>query len=280
MMIDYLILLRPRHWVKNVFVLAPLIFSGQFLDPSSILRSLAAFALFSIGASIVYVINDLNDIEEDRKHPVKSKKRPLAKGTVTKQAAIIIAGILGVLFIIGAYFLPRVAAVIIGYIVFNYFYSVYFKRLPVVDIFSVAFGFVLRVLAGTVALAVPMSGWMFVTTLTLALYLAAIKRRQELITLGDQTGRDILQQYSVALIDRFAEMSATGSLVFYSLFVLDTHPDMIPTIPFVIFGLFYYWYLVETKGEGESPTDVLLRDPVIQIVCALWAGMCLYFLMP
>jgi len=174
---------------------------------------------------------------------------------------------------------PATSLVILGYVVLNLLYTYFLKDQPVIDLFVIAIGFVLRVYAGAVALSVPLSSWMAITTLCLALYLAAIKRRQELDSSGERA-RDVLARYSVPLIDRYAEMSATGALVFYSLFVLSSQPRMVITIPLVIFGLFRYWYVVEQHKEGESPTDVLLTDFPLGLTLLAWAGACLWALWP
>ena len=169
--------------------------------------------------------------------------------------------------------------VISGYVALNLAYSFVLKNQPVLDIFTVAFGFVLRVYAGAQSLAVPVSSWMFVTTLCLALYLAAIKRRQELGQRGSE-GRDVLERYTVALVDRYAEMAATGALVFYSMFVMSAQPDLVITVPVVLFGLFRYWYVVEKLEGGESPTDALLSDGPLLATVAVWVGACMWVLWP
>jgi 4-hydroxybenzoate polyprenyltransferase len=153
------------------------------------------------------------------------------------------------------------------------------KRQPVLDIFTIAIGFVLRVYAGAMALSVPVSSWMFITTLCLALYLAAVKRRQELSQSGTD-GRQVLEKYTVALVDRYAEMSATGALLFYSMFVMSTRPELVVTVPFVLFGMFRYWYVVEALDGGESPTDALLSDWPLLLTVVSWVGVCVWALWP
>lgn len=280
--LDYkalIVLMRPKQWVKNGFVFAPLVFTGLFLDVVAISQTLIAFILFSLAASATYVLNDLKDIESDRKHPVKSLKRPLAAGWVTvKQAKVLMAG-LYVCLLVGVYFQPLVMGVIAAYLALNYAYSVYLKHQPVLDIFTIAIGFVMRVYAGAVAISVPVSSWMFVTTLCLALFLAAIKRRQELMQ-TTQEGRKVLENYSISLVDRYAEMAATGALLFYSLFVMNARPELVFTIPFVLFGLFRYWYVTEMQKGGESPTDVLLTDKQLILTVVGWIGVCLWALWP
>lgn len=272
-------LIRPKQWIKNGFVVAPLIFAGKFLDPIAIQQTLLATLLFSIAASATYIINDLHDIDRDRQHPKKSKTRPLASGLVSPQSAFVLLFILYGMLACGWFLLPKVILVILAYLVLNLAYTFILKHQPVIDIFTIAIGFVLRVYAGAMALDVPVSSWMFITTLCLALYLAAVKRRQELSQSGSQ-GRKVLEQYSVALVDRYAEMSATGALIFYSLFVMSSRPELVISIPLVLFGLFRYWYVVDSLDSGESPTDALTGDWQLQVTIALWLVACATALWP
>ena len=272
-------LLRPKQWIKNGFVLAPLVFAGEFLDPFRLYHALLATALFCVASSIVYIINDIQDIERDRKHPTKSKTRPLAVGTITVSQALMMILMLFTILVCGAFQNIAIIMVIAGYMALNVAYTFFLKHQPVIDIFTIAIGFVLRIYAGAMALTVPVSSWMFVSTLSLALYLAAIKRRQELLQSGVD-GRAVLEKYSVALVDRYAEMSATCALVFYSLFVMSTRPGLVMTIPFVLYGLFRYWYIVEMYDAGESPTDVLLKDWQLMGTVAAWVGVCVWNIWP
>lgn len=272
-------LLRPHQWIKNGFVLAPLIFSGEFLQIEAVADALLAAILFCLGASAAYIVNDWHDIENDRRHPTKRYRRPLASGAVSKSTAAILLAVLYGMLALGSLVLPAVVAVIVAYLLINVAYSVALKHQPVLDIFIVASGFVLRVLAGAQALSMPISAWMFVTTLCLALYLASIKRRQELLRSGSET-RKVLGHYTVPLVERYAEMSGTGALVFYSLFVLTERPGLIITIPLVLFGLFRYWYVVEALGRGESPTDALYADYQLIATVVLWVVACAWVLWP
>ncbi len=268
-------LIRPRQWVKNAFVLAPLLFSGQFIESSAITQTLFATLLFCLTSSATYIVNDWHDIEKDRQHPSKRLSRPLASGVVSKPMAACLLVLLYCSIAAACYTHPQLAPVIAAYLVLNLMYTFKLKHEPVIDIFCIALGFVLRVYAGAAALDVPVSSWMFITTLCLALYLAAVKRRQELAKSGSK-GRKVLEKYSVALIERYAEMSATGALVFYSLFVMSARQQLAMTIPFVLYGLFRYWYVVDQKNAGESPTDALLEDRQLQITILAWIGICIW----
>jgi decaprenyl-phosphate phosphoribosyltransferase len=272
-------LIRPKQWIKNGFVLAPLLFTGEFLIFGAAKNALIAMALFCIASSAAYIVNDLKDIEADRRHPKKSLNRPLASGQVSIfSASILLIGLYAILITAWFHF-PKVINVIAAYLVINIAYSFVLKHQPVVDIFTIAIGFVLRVYCGATALNVPVSNWMFITTLCLALYLAALKRRQELSQNGEE-GRSVLKNYSVSLVDRYAEMSATGAMVFYSIFVTSAKPELVITVPFVLFGLFRYWYVVEELGGGESPTDALFADWQLLLCVVLWIAVCVWSLWP
>jgi len=233
--------------------------------------------LFCMASSASYIVNDLHDREADRLHPTKRTSRPLAAGTVSPAAA---TGLLATLYVILALswlWSPPTALAIFAYLALNLAYTFWLKHQPVFDIFSIAVGFVLRVYAGAEALAVPLSSWMAITTLCLALYLASIKRKQELASIGSES-RKVLEHYSPALVERYAEMSAVGALIFYSLFVMSSSPKLSVTIPLVLFGMFRYWYVVDKHKEGESPTDVVLTDIPLGLTILVWIGLCAYSL--
>jgi len=272
-------LMRPKQWVKNGFVLAPLVFTGSFLNADAINQSLLATLLFCTASSASYIINDIHDVERDRRHPKKSKARPLAAGIISVPAALVLLVALYAVLVWGWFVAPKVVFIIAAYLVLNLAYTFVLKHQPVVDIFTIAIGFVLRVYAGAVALDVPVSSWMFITTLCLALYLAAVKRRQELSQSGAE-GRKVLEKYPVSLVDRYAEMSATGALLFYSMFVMSAKPELVITVPLVLFGLFRYWFVVEALDGGESPTDALLADWQLLLTVVLWVAVCAWALWP
>lgn len=271
--------MRPKQWIKNSFVLAPLIFVRAHTDLRAIETALAAFGLFCMASAACYIVNDIRDIERDRAHPVKRWSRPLAAGHVTLHEARLLLASLYAFLIVGFLLMPSVAVPILSYVALNLAYSYVLKDQPVIDIFTVASGFVLRVWAGSAALGVPLSSWMAITTLCLALFLASIKRRTELATAG-AGGRKVLQAYSIILADRYAEMAAMGALLFYSLFVMSANPRLAGTIPLVLFGMFRYWYVVATREGGETPTDVLLTDPPLIACILIWSAMCVYVLTP
>ena len=270
--------MRVPDYLKNLFVFIPLLFSRQFLDLSFLCMSVVTFTGFCVAASSVYIFNDLVDLDKDRLHPVKSK-RPLAAGLLHRREAIFLLLLLyAVLIAGGAFYGLPVFLVIIVYILLNFLYSLYFKRVPVFDIFFISSGFVLRVYAGGLAIGTGVSSWMFIVTLSLALFLASIKRRQELINSGSDT-REVLGLYTVALLTKYAELSATCTIIFYSLFIALVKPVLAVTVPFMLFGIYKYWYNVEALKGGESPTEVLLSDRVLQGVLLMWVLISAFALM-
>jgi 4-hydroxybenzoate polyprenyltransferase len=265
-------LLRPTQWIKNSFVLAALLFSGRFLDADACMRAVEAVGVFCLASSAGYIVNDLCDLREDRLHPGKSL-RPLAAGVLAPSVAAALLALLMAAVVACCVLRPALALPIGAYLLLSVAYSMGLKRVPVVDIFCIAIGFSLRVQAGAAAIDVDVSHWMFITALCLALYLASIKRRQEL-RLNGSSARGVLERYSVALVDRYAEMAAMSALVFYGMFVMTERPRLIVTIPLVMFGMFRYWFVVQQQESGESPTDALITDRQLQLSVLAWAAVC------
>jgi 4-hydroxybenzoate polyprenyltransferase len=224
-------------------------------------------------------LNDIIDMRDDKRHPDKVVTRPLAAGAVTVFHALVLLFLLYGTLALAWVLAPDIVFVLALYVVLNVAYALVLKHQPVIDIFTIAIGFVLRVYAGAMAIGVQVSQWMFVTTLCLALYLAATKRRQELSQVG-VAGRAVLQRYTVALTERFAEMSSTGAILFYSLYVMSSKPQLVVTIPIVLFGLYRYAYAVEALGKGQSPTDVLWTDRQLALGIVVWVVTCVWLLWP
>lgn len=263
-------LLRPKQWIKNLFIFAPLLFSRSEVDIDHLWGMLVTFFVFCFASSTVYVYNDIKDIEKDKVHPIKSKKRPLASGAISIGGAYQLLAAL--LILLTFFFLINkslTSLIVLSYLILNFFYTIKLKHIPIVDVFSIAIGFVLRVVAGNTSLQTLLSEWMIISTFCLSLYLATIKRRQEILNSG-LNGRNVLGKYSISFVDRMAEFSAISALLFYSMFSILQRPIFVYTIPVVIFGLLRYWYIVELFDEGESPTDVLYKDTQIQIVLIFW----------
>ncbi len=271
--------MRPRQWTKNVFIFAALVFDKQLFIPNSFLRTLAGFALFCLISSSVYIFNDLADIEADRQHPEK-KNRPIPSGKMPIPAAWG-AGIFLVLFTFAcAYFLaPGFEAVIVIYFLLNMAYSKWLKHIPIVDVLIIAAGFVLRVHAGVTLIEVErFSPWLYVVMTLLALFLGFGKRRAELALLARGAGshRKVLDGYTLPLLDQYIMIVSATTVVAYSLYTfsapnLPENHSMMLIIPFVVYAIFRYLYLIEVKHAGGAPEDILLSDRPFQISMILWA---------
>jgi 4-hydroxybenzoate polyprenyltransferase len=276
-----LISLRPHQWTKNFVVLAPLLFAELLFDVPSLLRAIGAFLVFCALSGAVYLVNDLADLEGDRRHPVKGR-RPLASGALSqgfaKWAAILLAGAaFAAAWLLGLSF----AAVALVYVLAMAAYSVVLKNVVVLDVLVLAFGFVLRAIAGAVAIDVAFSNWLLICTLLLALFLALAKRRQELMLLAGNAAehRRILGEYSPYLLDQMIAVVTASTVVSYALYTLAPETvarfgtdRLVWTLPFVLYGIFRYLYLVHRKEEGGNPSQVLLNDRPILVTVALWAA--------
>jgi 4-hydroxybenzoate polyprenyltransferase len=283
----WLRLLRPEQWVKNIFVLAALVFSMRFLDPSSFVRAWIAFAVFCLASSACYLLNDIVDADRDRRHPEKAD-RPIASGEVAPGAAALAAALLALAAISGAFALHRgVGLSVFAYLVLQTGYSFAFKRVVGLDAVVIAFGFVLRTVAGVFAVGAEMSRWLFLATFTLALFLALAKRRHELVLLGDEAldHRDVLGRYADLPLDGLLVAVAAAVAGVYAQYTLRPEvgerlgtDSLYLTVPFVVLGLFRYLYLVYRRDLTGNPTTALLIDRPLQASVALWAATVLYLL--
>lgn len=259
--------------MKNGFVAAALVFAGRFLHLDSVLRSLLALGAFCLASSFVYVINDWLDREKDRRHPIK-RHRPIASGEVSASQALWIAGLLlaGALLLV-IWLPPLCSLTVLGYMLLNLSYSLWLKHMVILDVFSIALSFALRVVGGGTAIEVPLSPWVLLCTMGLALFLAAAKRRQELVLMETEAGetRKILSQYGTGYLDKLMLLSANLAVISYSLFALAVRPTLAWGLPFVLYGIFRYYFIMERKGMGESPTDTLFQDRPLLIAIISWA---------
>ena len=223
---------------------------------------------------MAYIFNDYRDIGLDRNHPIKSVQRPLASGAISKKQALILGIVLfsAMLTLLIFNKSPNLSIVIFAYLLLNIGYSIILKNYAVIDIFCVSVGFVLRVYAGAVAISVPVSPWMFITTLAVALFIAASKRKHELHHLDKAIGptRKVLKKYSTGSINRFVGAAAVLTLVFYSLFVVTSKENLMLTVPLVMFGLFRYWYVCEHFEKGESPAEAIFTDKQLLACAVMW----------
>jgi 4-hydroxybenzoate polyprenyltransferase len=273
--------LRPSQWTKNFIIFAALLFGQRLTHLPSILHAAWAFAIFCLLSGVVYLINDVADREADRLHPVK-RLRPIASGDVSVTAAVSLAAILGTTGIAAAFFLrPLFGVLAVSYVALLAFYSGPLKHVVIIDVLTIAIGFVLRAAAGAVAIDVAISPWLYVLTILLALFLALSKRRHELVLLADRaTGhRPILEEYSPYLLDQMTSVVTASTLVAYAMYTVN--PETIAkfhtnklglTLPFPLYGIFRYLYLVHQKEGGGSPSEMLLNDKPLLACVALWAA--------
>ncbi len=271
-------LMRPKQWIKNGFLLAGPVFAGVLFQ--TLAPSLQGFLAFCLVSSSVYVINDIADADRDRLHPEK-RKRPIPSGAVSPRVALLFAVLLTVVWVPLAAFLSwRFAAVTAIYFFVNLAYSFHLKHVFIVDAMIVAFGFIMRAWAGAVAVNVAISPWLFVCTLLLSLFLAFGKRRTELLTTGSDH-RKVLDSYSIELLDQFLSILSGSTITAYSLYTFfATHNyNMMWTIPFVIYGLFRYLYLVHRTDLSGSPEEAILTDRPLLTNLLLWgvAVICLVY---
>lgn len=264
-------LLRVSQWIKNLFVFVPLLFSRHLFEAAYSSKVFIGFIIFSFVSSIVYILNDISDVESDKMHPVK-KNRPIASGAISvglayKIAAVITVGTIAILPYTNMYF-----GIVVGlYLIINFFYSKKLKHLVLLDVFSIAAGFMLRVIAGAVIIDVYISSWLMLTTMFISLFLAIMKRRSEIELVKDDAGsggatRKVLEHYSVTFTDQIATITAAGVIICYALYTVSERTvkafgteNLIYTTPFVAFGIFRYMFLVY-KDKGENASEILITD--------------------
>jgi len=269
---NYFSLFRPHHWVKNLLLLFPPFFGAKLLDPQVTAAILPSLVSFSLAASCGYILNDIWDRKYDILH-VSKKYRPIASGEVSIVTASILAGLLYFsAMIVAGSVSTRFQGFVIIYLLTSCGYTMYFKNLVIADIFFVAFGFLLRVLAGGQAFDIRVTNWLFLTVFIVALFLATGKRLGELISLKEdaQKHRQSLNQYSPSFLEGILWFCASSALVTYALYTIENRSGMFYTVPLAAFGLIRYIYIVK-DGKGD-PTDALLKDPPIMATGILWVA--------
>jgi len=281
----YISLARLKHWIKNVFVLAPAVFSGKILDSHQTLSLLLAVLAFGLASSATYVFNDICDAERDKAHPRKAN-RPIPSGSVSKTAASIYSIILAVGALLAAYYVSLShgygALIAVGsYLLVNLFYSLRGKDMAIVDAFCIAIGFVLRVVGGAYAVSVAPTGWIIVMTFFLSLFLGFGKRRNEMLLLEEDCGthRESLRHYHITILDQIIVSTGTIAIISYALFTLDKAviekfgtDKLVYTIPFVAYGIFRYMHLLLRNCEGD-PTEVVTSDKGLILCGLLWLAV-------
>jgi len=280
MLKDFIKLYRIPQWIKNLFVFVPLIFSKHLFDTAYLYTTVLAFFLFCFTSSIVYIFNDIIDVESDKLHP-KKKNRPIASGRIAIPKAISYA--LGffiiILFLLRGFNIQFISA-LGAYLILNIFYSFFFRNIVLLDIFSIATGFMIRVFAGAFAIGVEISSWLILTTMFISLFLAVMKRRSELNLPENEEmnyTRKVLQFYSKNFTDQMATVAAAGVIICYALYTVAARTvsvfgteKLIYTTPFVVFGIFRYMFLVYMNKKGENTTELLVTDPAMIINVVLY----------
>ncbi len=270
--------MRPRQWIKNGFIFAALVFDQQLLKPLPLLHTVAGFVILCLGSSAVYLLNDVADLERDRLHP-KKRLRPLASGKLSVRAAQVTAALLFLIALLAGFKLNRSFGIILlTYIVTNFFYSFWLKHVPIIDVLILASGYLLRVASGVVLITVQrFSPWLYVCTTLLALFIGLGKRRAEMVLLaeGANSHRRVLDGYTIPFLDQLIVIVSGTTIIAYSLYTfsainLPSNNLMMLTIPFVIYGIFRYLYLINVMNTGGAPEEVVLSDWPLLVTLALW----------
>jgi 4-hydroxybenzoate polyprenyltransferase len=271
--------MRPEQWAKNLFIFAPLVFSRKLLDTGLLGKVTIGFALFSLACGGIYLFNDIKDLESDKSHPHK-RKRPLAAEKLTISEAYLASIILMSVAIVGGFLLdPKFFVVLLIYSVTNVAYSMKLKQLVILDVMVIGLGFILRVLAGTALAGVMPSDWLIICTMTISLFLGFCKRRQEIVRSEGNVPfqRVVLRSYSLPFLDQMIAVVTACTVMSYALYTVSAETvarfgtrNLVFTIPFVLYGIFRYLYLVYLKAIGENPTEMMIGDPPFLVNLALW----------
>ena len=278
--LNLILSLRPGPWSKNLLVFAGVLFARRLFDPVAVQQSVAAFAIFCALSGVVYLVNDVVDRENDRRHPLKSR-RPIASGALPAATAVTFAILIGAAALAAAFVLSwRFGAVAATYVALLLLYSGPLKNIVIIDVLTIAVGFVLRAVGGAVAIDVAISHWLLVCTILLALFIALAKRRHEIVLLADgaTSHRAILGEYSPYLLDQMIAVVTASTLISYAFYTISPETELKfgtqwlgLTIPFPLYGIFRYLYLVHQREGGGSPADLLLTDRPLLVCVALWA---------
>lgn len=285
---DLFKLIRPHQWIKNAFVLAGILFGHEWKDPEKLSLALMAAAAFSLISSCVYILNDIQDVEQDREHP-KKKNRPLARRAISMPVAVMLAAILFSIGFALALFVSPIAAALMGvYFVMNLAYSMGLKHIVILDVFIIAMGFMLRILVGTIGIGIEPSEWLLFCGLMVTLFLGFTKRRAEMyVREGGGASRAVLDHYTPLHLDIMIGVTVSCVIMSYTLYTMNERTilihqtkDLIYTVPFVIYGLFRYVHLLHSGGGGEDTAKDLVRDPHILVTGILWVLVTLWAIEP
>ncbi len=276
---EFISLLRIKQWIKNLFVFAPIVFSKRFLDLDFFLPTLIVFFLLSFISSGLYVINDIIDSKKDRLHPDK-KNRPIASGRIKKNFALLLSLILIITPLTYSFFMElNLFLIFLIYIVLNILYSFFLKKVVIIDVMVISANFVLRVFSGSMLFSIPISSWLILCTIFLSLFLGFSKRRFELYSLGGNAvnHREVLSLYSIPFLDQMITIVTASTIISYALYTVSEETvkrfgsGLIYSLPFVLYGIFRYLFIVYVKGKGGDPTKVLTEDIPLIIDILLWS---------
>ena len=280
-----IISMRPQQWIKNLLLFGPLIFSMNLFDVTMVTRTALAFIVFSLAGSAVYLLNDVVDVEKDKAHPVK-RNRPIASGKLPIKIALVFMAVIGAGSLVLAWDLSQTLAyIIIIYMVNNLFYSFKLKHIVLIDVGSLSLGFVLRVFAGAAVIGVEASPWLIMCTILLSSFLGFAKRRHELVLLGENNTnhRSVLEHYSPHLLDQLILISAASTVMSYALYTVNAKTvakfgttNLIYTVPFILYGVFRYLFLIHNRKKGGDPAKVLLNDAPMVLNIVVWLSVCVY----
>ena len=266
---NYFILTRPFQWVKNVIIFIPLIFAKKLFELDAFVLSSIAFVSFILASSIIYIFNDICDLEKDKKHPIK-KNRPLANNSLKKKDAYLLIILLGLLLLVLLKSNISIIGIIIIFFILNIFYSLYFKNVIIIDLVIVSLSYVIRVLAGSIIINVALSAWLLICVFSTSLFLISFKRLAEIKISGFKS-RPILKKYNNEILLKIIDVSAICSIIFYSLYTVFVNPNLIYTVPLIFLGFFRYYYLYYTaKTFEESPVKIIFGDKPILVLLILW----------
>ena len=281
----FLELIKIKHWIKNVFVFAPIVFSLRLFEIDLLSREIAASLCFCFVSVLVYIINDITDKENDKNHPVKSS-RPIAAGQVGIMPAMIVGCLFFAVGIVGSVFIDlRLTFILIGYLILNILYSIWLKKVVILDVFIIAFGFCLRIAAGSVAIDVRLGHWMLLAVFGLSLFLGFGKRKNEIDTLGEDSVvyRPGYSHYTSRIIDILIILSASVAALSYAFYAIDTDmtnrfssEGLVYSVPFVLFGLFRYIYLLYCENKGANPEELAVKDWGIILAVIGWMAVIVY----
>jgi len=279
---NFVRLIRPNHWVKNLFLFLPLLFGLQMVTPKSLIVAIISFVSFSFAASSIYVFNDIMDLQSDRFHPIK-KHRPLASGEIEVTNAYLISILLALMSLLLGFFSNMgFILIVVTYLVINILYSIYLKNIVILDVFIIALGFVLRIVAGSVATGIYMSKWILLCGFTLSLFLGFTKRRAEILESGEDfvSHRAVLFHYNPYFLDTMINIVNSLTVITYLFYTIDTATvakfgnKLFLSLPIVLYGIFRYQYLIYHKKESSSPTENFLTDIPLLSTVIIWAIFC------